>query len=243
MSGSLTSDIPDDGSLHLHHEAGQGSIYLFLHIFNHAIQSLVQGVDSQRAFTDFTASGKPSRDVVLSLGANLWLHSPRFIGDMLVLAKLTDPRIYLSTPFISHCFFLAAKAFVTGTWPGFLSETLDTTEIQTNAFVLSWRAASTIRRLLLRVARNLRASSSEHSPSTTCDSSSKPYPTYRSTGQASIGSRNSSSVSLRTKRTLFRDYQQIETTLYQPLLRSSSKTFTWRIYLPRSPLTRVDISS
>ncbi|ORY26761.1 fungal-specific transcription factor domain-domain-containing protein [Naematelia encephala] len=98
-------------NLQLHYKAGRGPIYLFLHIFSHAIQCLRQNVGLQEEFVDFAMSGKGAQEVSAGLRSNRWLHSPRFIGDMLVLANLIDLKIYLAMPLISQCFFLAGKGF------------------------------------------------------------------------------------------------------------------------------------
>lgn len=106
-------------SLQLHHKAGQGTAYLFLHILVHAVLVSVHGTLLKQSlrfllesndFVDFSPNGLGFTEAATPFPR--WLHSPRFIGDMLVLGNLIDPKMVLANPFFGQCFFLAGKAFV-----------------------------------------------------------------------------------------------------------------------------------
>ena len=73
--------------------------------------------DPPRDRVTFGPSGKGAPDIILSVQDIAWLHSPRFIGDMLVLANLIDPNIYMTMPLITYPFLLAKNYFERGKLP------------------------------------------------------------------------------------------------------------------------------
>ncbi|ORX35689.1 fungal-specific transcription factor domain-domain-containing protein [Kockovaella imperatae] len=101
-------------NLQWHYRAGSGPTYLFLHLYNFTINAVRFLVDRFRATNEeFKASGRPhdpspQKYVV----PENWLHGARFISEMLVLADIVDPVIYLANPMITHCFYIAENCFL-----------------------------------------------------------------------------------------------------------------------------------
>jgi hypothetical protein len=120
-------------SLQKHHRAGQGSMYLFLHLWNHTIQASrplsIQAYSEQSTKflyspgielennSNFGPTGKTDSLTLQSIQAGSWLHCARFAADMLVLADVFDPNLYLTTPSLSYCFLTAARCFLNGMFP------------------------------------------------------------------------------------------------------------------------------
>ncbi|ORY35076.1 hypothetical protein BCR39DRAFT_147419 [Naematelia encephala] len=102
-------------NLQKHYRAGQGPIYLFLHLWNHTIQCSRYLYDPGKEvenIASFGPTGKSDRLTLQSIQAGSWLHCARFVGDMLVLADVIDPHLYLAIPSVNHCFFVAGRCFL-----------------------------------------------------------------------------------------------------------------------------------
>nr|XP_031857874.1 uncharacterized protein CI109_006746 [Kwoniella shandongensis]KAA5524946.1 hypothetical protein CI109_006746 [Kwoniella shandongensis] len=101
-------------NLQKHYRAGQGAMYLFLHLWNHTIQCSKYLYDPGKeveSIASFGPTGKSDQLTVQSIQAGSWLHCARFVGDMLVLADVIDPHLYLAIPSVNYCFFVAGRCF------------------------------------------------------------------------------------------------------------------------------------
>ena len=57
-------------------------------------------------------SGPITPDAMATL--NLWRHSARTIGDILVLSNVINPFVYLALPFVNQAFFVAGCCYIKG---------------------------------------------------------------------------------------------------------------------------------
>ena len=71
-------------------------------------------LDSHVDNETFELTGKLKQTDIMSVQAESWLHCARFIGDMLVLAEVTDPAIFLAVSLVNQCFFVAGCCFAKG---------------------------------------------------------------------------------------------------------------------------------
>ncbi|ORY23108.1 hypothetical protein BCR39DRAFT_549856 [Naematelia encephala] len=100
------------GNLQWHYRAHSGPMYLSLHLWNYTIQAFRYLADTPRSNGEYAPSGKADQQVpLMSIQAESWLHCARFIGEILVLADVIDPNLYLAIPLVSHCFYEAVCCF------------------------------------------------------------------------------------------------------------------------------------
>jgi len=75
---------------------------------------LTPDVYSDNIVNLFAATGRAAGPTTLSVTSSAWLHFARYVGDMLVLADVINPSMYLALPLISQSFFIAGCCFVKG---------------------------------------------------------------------------------------------------------------------------------
>ena len=83
------------------------------------MQALRYLVDKFRStFEEYKPSGRPHDQTPQKwIVAENWLHTARFISEMLVLSDIVDPVIYLANPLVTHCFYIAQTCFLRGASP------------------------------------------------------------------------------------------------------------------------------
>ena len=95
-------------------------MFISVHLWNHASQAIRSLTDSRLTSDAYLPSGKIIEEITpMSIQAGSWLHCARYIGDILVVADVVNPNIYLAVPLVSQCFFSAACCFAKGESEGF----------------------------------------------------------------------------------------------------------------------------
>lgn len=118
LSGRSRSDVSVSPSMESYY-TGTLVHHAFPNILTHTLlcsRYLHQPGKEVENISSFGPTGKTDRATLQSIQAGSWLHCARFVADMLVLADVIDPKLYLTTPSLAYCFSSAARCFIDGRW-------------------------------------------------------------------------------------------------------------------------------